>query len=750
MSGTAGPSGRGGYLLPAGYVSTSGNQTVDANGNPVRIDSVGWFGGDEAGGAPVGLYATSYQNIMDSIKADGFNTIRLPWSDANLNQVPQARQIDFSQNPSLQGLTALQIYQTLVAYAGQIGLKVIFDHHSDNGLWGQQPNGLWFDSGPGSDGTDGGGNPGTVTAAQFQADTASLAQTFAGNSTVIGFDLDNQPLVNPQGSGIGATWGGGGPTDIQAMYTNVGNAVEVADPRALIIAEGPQNYSGTFDGPAGSTAPEGDLTAVASDPVLLNMPNKVVYSVHEYPQAISGISPDSGSAAVQRMNLAWGYLETQNIAPVWIGEMGASLDGTDAGESQRAVQAWADTMVGYVNGQDGSQGGPTFSGNQQGIGTDWWTAGALTGEQPDGTQSQWGPPGNYRPGQQAVTDQLLYVPSAGPSPNDTVVMAGSPAAITDANGNVWTITNGAQVDENGAAAGYSASVIELAYVNNVVWQENSSDLWWGWDGSGWNIGNGTTTSPLSSSGGSTGSGGDPPPPVAVLQPLDVTFAGSGANGASMAITDANKNVWAITAGSQVSVNGKVDPTTAGIQELAYVNGQVWQNTKGLWWSKTLPTDGWNPPLGTPTSPFLHSLGAPGEQPIMVQHGANIDGGTAPISYSMIGDNQTMAFMNNSNSTVTTFGKGDKISLLQADGHETIDDAGQGLYIFTRHLNGPVSIEGFGNDPTGLVDLLNAGYQNAAVAEAAERPDGHGGTMLGNIDFVGVSNVAASHFVVANT
>ena len=374
-------SGQGGDLLPSGYLSTQGSQIVDANGNPVRIDSIGWNGtAGPAGSALQGLWAASYESILDSMKADGFNTVRIPWTDVNLNAVPANTQalgtIDFSLNPDLQGLTTLQIFQKIVTYAGQIGLKIIFDHHNNEGSGGQQANGLWIDSGPGTDGTDGAGNTGTVTAAKFQQDWVQLAKTFAGNSTVIGYDLDNEP------TSVGnINWGQGGPTDIKAMYQTVGNAIQAVDPGALIICEG------------------GDLTGVVTKPVVLNTPNKVVYSVHAYPSEIAGDYDDSGPAAIQQYNQVWGYLVSQNIAPVWIGEMGSSMQSSDS-------QAWASTLLGYMNGNDGAQGGPTFSGNQQPISGSWWVVGPQS-DSPDGIQTAWGP-GNYRPEQQAITDQMLF------------------------------------------------------------------------------------------------------------------------------------------------------------------------------------------------------------------------------------------------------------------------------------------------------------------------------------------------------
>ena len=391
-------SARGGSLLPPGYLSTSGNQVVDAAGNPVRIDSIGWYGTDgPAGSALQGLWTASYGQILDSIKGDGFNTVRIPWSDADLN-TPFAGTnalggVDWTQNADFKGLTTLQVFQKIADYAGKIGLKLIFDHHTDDGSGGQQPNGLWIDKGPGTDRTDGAGVQGTVDAVKFQADWVQLASAFKGNSTVIGFDLDNEPT-----QGGGAHWGGGGPTDIQQMYQTVGNAVEAADPGALVIAEGPIAWGQHgFHG--------ADLSQAAIDPVKLSIPNKLVYSAHEYPHEIGGTPvPDSGPAYVADMNARWGFLEQQNIAPVWVGEMGSNM--TSAGS-----KAWASTLLDYMNGKDGAQGGPTFSGSQQPVGGSWWNIGSEGGQgNPDGNQTAWGP-GHYKPEQQAVTDQMLFKPS---------------------------------------------------------------------------------------------------------------------------------------------------------------------------------------------------------------------------------------------------------------------------------------------------------------------------------------------------
>ena len=78
--------------------------------------------------------------------------------------------------------------------------------------------------------------------------------------------------------------------------------------------------------------------------------------------------------------------------------MGASMDTP-------AEQAWAQTLVDYMNGK--APGGPTFSGNQQGISGDWWSWGNFDGDFPNGTLNDDGSP---RQGQRAIYSQLVQHP----------------------------------------------------------------------------------------------------------------------------------------------------------------------------------------------------------------------------------------------------------------------------------------------------------------------------------------------------
>jgi aryl-phospho-beta-D-glucosidase BglC (GH1 family) len=367
-------------MLPAGYLSTLGNQIVDGRGNPVRIACVGGLGTVVVGGRLTYDFGTPYKTVDSNIAAMrkvGFNCIRVDFNDKSVSDPVLMSQFD-----------------ALVAACTKYGLKVIFDNHNNEATpanWGnaaQQRNGLWFDKGPGSDDTDGAGDKGTITSEQFTQDWIAMARHWAGNPTVIGFDIRNEPCY----TSTPPLWGGGGPTDICAMYERVGDAIQAVDPGALIICEAVINY------PANSY--EGDFSHPDRLPIKLTNPAKLVYSVHEYPKEIGGYSgPQSGPGYIERMNRTWGWLITKKIAPVWIGEMGCSMDSV-------GDFAWAETLMSYMNGA--APNGIRFSNSEQPISGDWWCWGCLPDENPDGCLTSTG---ELRPEQAQSIDQMLYRPT---------------------------------------------------------------------------------------------------------------------------------------------------------------------------------------------------------------------------------------------------------------------------------------------------------------------------------------------------
>ena len=357
-------------LLPSGFLSTRGSSIVNDQGSPVRLACIQWHGLNEKNSQPDGWNKVSLETHLSNMIAAGFNCIRIAWTDAGISgsSMDSARQIITAARP--------------------MRLRVILAHFNNEGVshdptgWAclaQQVNGLWFDKGPGTNGTDGCNDPGTVTVQDFQKNWVSLAKMFAGNPAVVAMDLHNEPT-----SAGHISWGSGGPTDIHAMCTNVGNAIQAINPDVLIGCPCPSNYQGSFAGTG--IAPEGDCTAVRTKPVTLGISNKLFYIVHEYPRVVSAIPVDSGPAYLNQMNRAWGYLITEDIAPVWMGEGGASLDrwSKNLGDER----AWAATIGPYLNGK--APGGLTIPAGGQGVGTCWHLWSHEPHDNPDGAlQSDW-------------------------------------------------------------------------------------------------------------------------------------------------------------------------------------------------------------------------------------------------------------------------------------------------------------------------------------------------------------------------
>ncbi|WP_460066949.1 cellulase family glycosylhydrolase [Streptomyces sp. YKOK-I1] len=302
----------------AGYWHTSGRQILDAAGQPVRIAGINWFGFETGNYVVHGLWSRDYKSMIDQMKSLGYNTIRIPYSDDILKSATVPNSIDFSsgKNADLQGLGPLGVLDKIVSYAGQDGLKVILDRHRPD-AGGQSA--LWYTS--------------AVPESTWIANLKSLAARYAGQSTVVGIDLHNEPH-DP------ACWGcGDTATDWRLAAQRAGNAVLSVNPDLLIFVEGVQSFNGV------SGWWGGNLMGVAQYPVQLNVANRVVYSAHDYATSVAQQSWFSDPTFPANMpgiwDRYWGYIFKQNIAPVWVGEFGTTLAST-------VDQKWLAALVSYL------------------------------------------------------------------------------------------------------------------------------------------------------------------------------------------------------------------------------------------------------------------------------------------------------------------------------------------------------------------------------------------------------------------
>jgi len=305
-------------------LSVRSARIVDAAGNPVRLAGVNWGGAHQDGLVPAGLDKLHRDEIARRIVGWGLNHVRLTFAlgtfvnnDGSLRTRP-ADTARLAANPDLAGLTPRAVYQAVTESLTAAGLAVIPNCHLLYPGWccsDADCNGLWYnDNWPSS---------------TFTSTWLMVAQRFAGHPLVVGYDLKNEPRpATISGTKVTPTWGTGNtgahPTDFQQLYGNTASRMRAADPAKLFFCEG-LNYAA-------------DLTRAGARPVT---GGNVVYSMHDY----SWFHPSGQSQAdyFASMDSHGGYLVTQGIAPLWIGEFGIDT-GTRAAMTtgwMAQFRAWA-------------------------------------------------------------------------------------------------------------------------------------------------------------------------------------------------------------------------------------------------------------------------------------------------------------------------------------------------------------------------------------------------------------------------
>jgi endoglucanase len=406
--------------LPSLPLRTSGNQIVAADGTPVILQGVNWFGMETATHAPHGLWSRDYRDMLAQIAGLGFNTIRLPFSLEAL-QSNSTNGIDYGsgRNKELQGRTPQQVMDAIITAAGDYGLMIILDNHS------QADDGFMYDLWYGQNG---------FTETDWINTWKQLATRYRDTKNVIGFDLKNEP----HGS---ATWGDGAATDWRRAAERAGNAALAIAPSKLIIVEG-------IEGPAPGQQLDrhwwgGNLEGAASHPVRLDIANRLVYSPHEYGPGVHDqpwfSDPNMADILTQRWDTGFGYLHDSNTAPILIGEFGAKNVGTDTTEGR-----WIRQFANYLadNGMHWTywSWNPN-SGDTGGILTDDWTTThpdkvQLLQDLMDRKEIDYGADPSPSP---PVTSSPTPTATASPSPDPPATASPSPTSSSP-NGTPITAT----------------------------------------------------------------------------------------------------------------------------------------------------------------------------------------------------------------------------------------------------------------------------------------------------------------------
>ena len=215
---------------------TGGHRILDSKNRVVRLTSVNWYGFDQKEFVPGGLDLAPLGKIIEQIRLLGVNSVRLPWANETIEKNPTNR--------------ALDVMDRVIAALAEARIMVILDNHASRADWCCQDddgNGLYNHEYPEE---------------KWLADWRAMVLRYKKQPWVVGADLRNELCS-------GATWGGSDPKlDWRAAAERGGNAVLDANPRLLIMVEGPQ-YST-------------DFVAFARLPLTLKVPDRLVYSPHAY------------------------------------------------------------------------------------------------------------------------------------------------------------------------------------------------------------------------------------------------------------------------------------------------------------------------------------------------------------------------------------------------------------------------------------------------------------------------------------
>jgi endoglucanase len=393
----------------AGYWHTSGNKILDSNSQLVRIAGINWYGFETTDEVVHGLTSQDYKTILDTIKANGYNTVRLPYSNQMVESpiVPTAVSFFNSSNTAinsdLQGLNSLQIMDAVINYAGTIGLRIILDNHRSEAGNSAEASGLWYTA----------AYPETAWITDWQ----TLVTRYLNNTTVVGVDLRNEPHNAATG---GACWDcGTAANDWHLAAERAGNAALTINPSLLVFVEGTDEYNNNyyFWG--------GNLMGVQTSPIQLNTANQLVYSVHDYgphesPQAWFNGST-TYSSLVTTWTSYWAYISLNGIAPVWVGEFGTLNDDADVQATASGSQGqWFSSLVQFLTAN------PSIN----------WTYWALNGEDSYGLLDSTYDASPVNASKQQLLQGIQFPLSGGtPVSTPTFTLSQNPSTVIAATSN---------------------------------------------------------------------------------------------------------------------------------------------------------------------------------------------------------------------------------------------------------------------------------------------------------------------------
>ncbi len=389
------------------WLHCKGDKIYDKYGNEVWLTGANWFGFNCSENVFHGSWY-DVKNILSSVADKGIGFLRVPistellysWMIGKPNKVSSVTAAndppymvlnpDF-YDPATKGpKDSMQIFDIIMGYCKELGIKVMIDVHSPLADNSGHMYPLWYGQTSKT--------AGEVTTDMWIDTLVWLTEKYKNDDTILAMDLKNEP------HGKRGYTGNSAPSDMAKWDDSTdennwkyaaekcGKAILKANPNMLIMIEGIEQYPKTekgytFDTPdvweaKGDAAPwhgawwGGNLRGVKDYPIDFGSLNsQIVYSPHDYGPSVYNQTWFDKDFTTQTLlddywYDTWAYIDAEGIAPLLIGEWGGHMD---AGKNQKWMTLLRDYMVKNrinhtfwcINPNSGDTGGL--------IGNDWST-----------------------------------------------------------------------------------------------------------------------------------------------------------------------------------------------------------------------------------------------------------------------------------------------------------------------------------------------------------------------------------------
>ena len=370
------------------WIHAEGSRLYDSNGNEVWLTGANWFGFNCSENCAHGLYATDVDDFLSSVADHGINVIRFPistqllvtWMNGKPDKVssvqagynPPVDEVgedgsvtpagsyvninkDFVEADGKTMKNSMEIFDIIMQKCKKYGIKAFVDIHSPDENNSGHDYALWY------------GKAGVTTKVWIDSLTW-LAEKYANDDTLIGYDLKNEPHGKRGYSGSScpeniAKWDEStDENNWKYAAEQCADSILAVNPHALIMIEGIEQYpkddsdwgvADIFNAPADQSPWYGawwggNLRGVKNHPVSPKAgKSQIVYSPHDYGPSVYAQTWFDKDFTTQTLlddywYDTWAYINEENIAPLLIGEWGGHMD---AGKNQKWMELLRDYMI---------------------------------------------------------------------------------------------------------------------------------------------------------------------------------------------------------------------------------------------------------------------------------------------------------------------------------------------------------------------------------------------------------------------